>query len=122
MLSELAAEHKRLYTMIDNLSAVIDASANANVIRQALELIEDRLVLHFQVEEKFVEESSAEINSLMHEDHEKILRLVRLAKEKSTSTKEDLVAAISNVKKCLKNHDKEFDWPVFSFIDRNCIA
>ncbi|CUW37741.1 protein of unknown function [Magnetospirillum sp. XM-1] len=119
MLSDIGQEHARLYEMIGSLSAVIAASPNERVINDGISIISERLKLHFDIEERALEFLDAELNVLMHSDHQLILSKIETARACVSGDRQKLIAALDEVKSSLKKHDRELDWPIFHYVNNN---
>ena len=111
---EIDAEHAKLNQMVSSLAAVVRNDATLGLSTEAIDILIERMKLHFGLEERSAAKIDLESCDILHEDHAELLRL--LAGVKDAMAKRDSITAQNRLKDfivALAKHDTEVDIPLF---------
>ena len=111
---EIDAEHKKLNQMVSSLAAVVKNDAGMGLSTEAIDILIERMKLHFGLEERSAERIDQECHAILREDHAGLLTL--LLRVKDSMTHRDAAEAENRLKAfiaALAKHDAEIDIPLF---------
>jgi hemerythrin len=111
---EIDDEHKKLHQMVSSLAAVISNDGGRSLSSEALNILRDRLKLHFGLEEQTAARIDAEASRILHEDHAHLLGLLELVKSGMAGQHPaEVKARMAAFMAALDKHDAEIDVPLF---------
>ncbi|MDO8606670.1 MAG: hypothetical protein Q7R40_09055 [Phaeospirillum sp.] len=111
---EIDAEHKKLNQMVSSLAAVVRNDSGLGLSTEAIDILIERMKLHFALEERNAARIDSESRDILHEDH--TLLLARLDRVRQAMTLRDHKEATSRLQAfiaALDKHDAEIDIPLF---------
>ena len=111
---EIDAEHAKLNQMVSSLTAVVRNDTTLSLSTEAIDILIERMKLHFGMEEHSAAKIDPETRDILQEDHGELLRL--LAGVKEAMAKRDSATAQNRLKDfivALAKHDAEVDIPLF---------
>ena len=111
---EIDAEHAKLNQMVSSLAAVVKNDATLGLSTEAVDILIERMKLHFGLEEHSAAKLDMESHDILHEDHAQLLKLLMQVKEcmklrdgaEAQTRLQAFVAALAK-------HDQEVDIPLF---------
>ncbi len=111
---EIDVEHHKLHQMVSSLAAVINNDAGRGLPGEAVDILKERLTLHFGLEEQSAARVDAESCRILHEDHTHLLAMLErvkaaMADKNPAEVKQRLGSFID----ALNKHDSEIDVPLF---------
>ncbi|RAU21143.1 hypothetical protein CU669_14415 [Paramagnetospirillum kuznetsovii] len=111
---DIDAEHKKLNQMVMSLSAVVRNDSGIGLDTEAIDILLERMRLHFRMEEANADKVDPDACAILREDHARLLGLldkVRLSMKQGSraESKENLLTFTSE----LDRHDREIDIPLF---------
>ncbi len=114
---EIDAEHKKLHQMVASLAAVVRNDQGTGLDTEAVDILIERMRLHFNWEEANARKLDSEISTILHEDH--IHLLERLEQVRASMAGDDRPGAGRHLQTFLtelNKHDLEVDIPLFRML------
>jgi hemerythrin len=111
---EIDAEHAKLNKMVSSLAAVVKNDATLGLSTEAVDILIERMKLHFGLEERSAAKIDAESCDILREDHAELLKL--LMRVKDSMRQRDSAEAQTRLQAfvaALAKHDAEVDIPLF---------
>lgn len=120
---ELDAEHKKLNQMLASMTAVIMKDSGLGLDTEAIDILVERMRLHFRLEEASAESVDTDSCAILREDH---ARLVTLLGQVRTSmiqgNRSEAQQQLKTFTTELQKHDAEIDIPLFRMMAKTKAA
>lgn len=111
---EIDAEHKKLSQMISSLAAVVKNDAGMGLSTEAVDILIERMKLHFALEERSAARVDMGSRDILHEDHANLLALLAQIREAMTlRDSKEAQMRLQTFITALDKHDVEIDVPLF---------
>lgn len=110
-------EHRALYRMVRSLAAVVRNGGSQAIVWEAVDVLRERLLLHFSSEEAIAGQHDREAAKILREDHAGVLASLARLRQSATEG-QDPKPALEEFLSTLTRHDREVDVPLFRLIDR----
>lgn len=107
-------EHRKLHQMIASMAAVIGNDPGLGLAAEAVDVLLERMRIHFRMEEQLASRLGPEVTLRLKEEHQKLLRM--LAPVSQAIRDADLASAgehMTHFQQELDRHDREVDIPIF---------
>jgi len=109
---EMAEEHGRLYDMVGYLKFAIVDAVDEETSTQAVNILFDRMALHFAVEEKTAAEVNEEWGDILRADHKKLLDSISCVRDIQWNERGERERVLMRFVEALTRHDAEVDAPI----------
>lgn len=107
-------EHQKLHQMIVSMAAVVRNDPGLGLADEAIDVLQDRMRIHFRMEEQLAVRIGPEAVSRLKEDHLRLLALLPPVREAIRNRDPDLARErIEHFHRELDRHDREVDIPLF---------
>lgn len=111
---EIDVEHKRLNQMVASLAAVIRIDSGLGLSTEAIDILIERMKLHFALEERNAAQVDLESRDILHEDHALLLtRLDQVKQAMKGHNRDEASRRLQSFITALDKHDLEIDIPLF---------
>ncbi|BAE50756.1 hemerythrin domain-containing protein [Paramagnetospirillum magneticum] len=108
------AEHQKLHQMISSMSAVIRNDPGLGLAIEAVDVLTERIRIHFRMEEGLAARLNAAAAEQLKLDHQRLLRLLTpLYDALRRGSAEQAKLLLSDFLSQLDAHDREMDIPLF---------
>lgn len=111
--ARLDAEHEKLYRMLASLKAVIASGASPSIIREAVDVLRERLDLHFTQEEQSAIKFDKAGAETLRQDHQILRQLLQGLHASADTSEETRNHMLGQFLDALSKHDREVDVPIF---------
>ncbi len=108
------AEHQKLHQMISSMAAVIRNDAGLGLATEAVDVLHERMRVHFRMEENLATRIGPEVATHLKNDHQRLLNMLPPVRQAIEAA--DLVLACQRIelfRQELDTHDREVDIPLF---------
>jgi hemerythrin len=110
-------EHQKLHQMISSLTAVVARNASLGLGMEAVDIMTERMKLHFGLEEQAMGGADPDSCSILHEDHQRLLGLLRQIRQVMGNGHYEEATALARLFSSeLAKHDQEIDVPLFRMV------
>jgi len=110
-------EHDRFFELFDRLRGVLRSSDDEALACEAVATIFERMMLHSRTEEDFLRRRDPEILSVLAEDHQVLLQMLkRLGALVGRVPKVALLAEVDACADAIMRHEREVDVPMFRLV------
>lgn len=110
-------EHDKFFELFDRLRGVLRTSDDEALVREAVATIFERMMLHSRTEEDFLRRRDPEILSVLAEDHQTLLQMLRrLGNLVGKVSKAALLAEVDACAAAIMQHEREVDVPMFRLV------
>lgn len=107
-------EHQKLHQMISSMAAVVRNDPGLGLADEAVDVLHDRMRIHFRMEEQLATRIGPEAVARLKEDHLRLLGLLAPVREAIRNRDPDSARErIEHFHKELDRHDREVDIPLF---------
>ena len=111
---EIDAEHTKLNQMVASMAAVVKNDATLGLSAEAIDILIERMKLHFGLEERSATKIDPQSRDILHEDHGELLKLLERVKEAmSRRDRAEAQTRLQTFITALAKHDAEVDIPLF---------
>ena len=108
------AEHQKLHQMISSMVAVIRNDAGLGLATEAVDVLHERMRVHFRMEEHLATRIGPEATDRLKEHHLRLLHMLPPVREAILAADLDLACQrIDHFRQELDKHDRDVDIPMF---------
>ena len=108
------SEHQKLHQMVSSMTAVVMNDPGLGLATEAVDVLRERMRLHFRMEEQIAAKIDQETATILKEDHARLLAF--LGRVRDALSNDDLVSCkrlLTEFNEALDKHDREVDIPLF---------
>ena len=108
------SEHQKLRQMVSSMTAVVMNDPGLGLAIEAVDVLHERMRLHFRLEEQIAAKADQESAAILKEDHARLLVLLKQVRE--TLSSNDMASCkrlLAEFNTALDKHDREVDIPLF---------
>lgn len=107
-------EHQKLHQMISSMVAVIRNDAGLGLAAEAVDVLHERMRVHFRMEEHLAARIGPEAAAHLKKDHQRLLNLLPPVRQAIEASDLDLACQrIELFRQELDTHDRQVDIPLF---------
>ncbi|MBI3444516.1 MAG: hemerythrin domain-containing protein [Magnetospirillum sp.] len=107
-------EHQKLHQMASSMTAVVMNDPGLGLATEAVDVLRERMRLHFRMEEQALARTDPESASILKEDHARLLLLLgRVRDALADGGIEDCKHLLTEFNTAMDKHDREVDIPLF---------
>ncbi|CUW39725.1 conserved protein of unknown function [Magnetospirillum sp. XM-1] len=108
------SEHQKLHQMIASMAAVVRNDPGLGLADEAIEVLHDRMRIHFRMEEQLAARLGPDTVAQLKEDHLRLMALLVPVREAIRNRDPNLAReSIEHFHRELDRHDREMDIPLF---------
>ncbi len=108
------AEHQKLHQMISSMAAVIRNDPGLGLAAEAVDVLIERMRIHFRMEENLAARFNAEAAATLKQDHQRLLRLLTPVRDALRDNDPERARMLmDDFHAQLDRHDREVDIPLF---------
>lgn len=112
--ADMGSEHQKLHQMVASLTAVVANDRSADLSIEAVNILGERLRLHFEIEEQQARKLAPEAQRTLSDDHARLRRQFdRVRGCFATGARSEAEAELRAFVTALNRHDHEIDLPLF---------
>jgi len=112
-------EHQRFFDMTRRLIGVVKVGSDPGIIREAVDVLRDRMAVHGLAEETYAAKHDGETAAILRESHKELLDSLRQVRDKVGHIPVgDLLSAVQAVGAAIDRHEVDVDVPLFRLITK----
>lgn len=108
----VAEDHEKLGRMMASLSAVIARGGTEVILREAIDVLRERMRLHFRMEEAVAARADADSRALLESGHAQLLGMLD-GMLRLTGKPAELRARLDAFREAAARHEDDVDGPLF---------